>query len=252
MKMDLIQIYELALAGLKVRYRKTYVGVIWVVMNPVILLLAQGFVFSKILHIQLSQYFLYLVSGLLPWIFISQTLEMGTAQVKAQGTTIKSFLLKPYQMVAALALENIVNFFASQVLILTPILLLNNKSLMVVILWLLNTIPLFLGAFSFAFIFGTLNILFRDLKYILSFLLSIFYFITPIFYRSELIPIQYRWLLVFNPFHILLSPFQVVSDEVNYFRWLESFTWACLVSILLLFLSIIIWKKVKNLFYINL
>ena len=71
------QLISLTLANMKARYRKTFAGFLWVILNPIILYSVQSVVFRKILKIELPDYSLFLLGGLLPWIFITSTLEMS-------------------------------------------------------------------------------------------------------------------------------------------------------------------------------
>ena len=100
------QAYQLTLAALIIRYRRTSLGLAWVVLNPIFVLIVQSLVFSRVLNIKIDHYVLYLVAGLLPWLFISQTLEMGTAQLKSNSLTIKAFFLQPYLLTISLVFEN--------------------------------------------------------------------------------------------------------------------------------------------------
>ena len=67
------QSVALTIANMKSRYRRTFAGFIWVIMNPILVFLIQNFVFRNILNIKIDHYVLFLLGGLLPWIFISQT-----------------------------------------------------------------------------------------------------------------------------------------------------------------------------------
>lgn len=246
------QVYQLAFAALTVRYRRTYFGLIWVILNPILILIVQSIVFNHVLNVKIDHYFLYLVSGLLPWLFISQTLEMGTAQLRSQALTIKAFFIKPHLLTISLVLENIVNLLITMLLTLLPLYLYYNKSVLLLPLWALNIIPLAIGIFAFAFVFSSLNILFRDLRYLISFLLSITYFITPIFYTRDLIPADMHWLIDYNPLYILLAPFQAFALGLGVQAWALLFFKALALSISLLVLSYLHWKNFRNSFYLNL
>ena len=77
MKIFIRQLISLTFANMKARYRKTLAGFIWVILNPIILYSVQSIVFRKILKIDVPDYSLFLMGGLLPWIFITNTLEMS-------------------------------------------------------------------------------------------------------------------------------------------------------------------------------
>src|SRR5271154_4561101 len=91
----------LAAANLKSRYRRTVAGFLWVVLNPLIMFGVQSMIFRHVLKIQISNYFLFLLSGLLPWIFITQSMDMCTSLFQANGGVLKSFHLNPLVLLTA-------------------------------------------------------------------------------------------------------------------------------------------------------
>ena len=246
------QVYQLVFCSLSVRYRRTYLGLFWVVLNPIFVLIVQSVVFSHLLNIKIIPYFLYLISGLLPWLFISQTLEMGTGQLKSQSLTIKAFFIKPYLLTISLILENLVTLFIAALLVLVPLYVYYDQSLLLLPLWLLNIIPLSIAVFSIAFICSTLNVLFSDLRYLIMFLLSILYFATPIFYTKDLVPAHLQWLVDYSPLYALLAPFQAFALGLGVASWAFLFLKSLGLSLVFLLLSFLHWRKFKNSFYLNL
>ena len=83
------QVLALTRANLKARYRKTAAGFLWVVLNPLILYAAQSLVFERFLNLRVPRYSLFLGSGLLPWVFSAQTLEMCTSLFVTHGRLIR-------------------------------------------------------------------------------------------------------------------------------------------------------------------
>jgi ABC-type polysaccharide/polyol phosphate export permease len=84
------------------------------------------------------------------------------------------------------------------------------------------------------------------------FLLSILYFITPIFYTKDLVPAHLHWVIDYSPVYILLAPFQTFALGFSLAAWLLLFLKSATLSLCLLLLSFLHWKKIKNSFYLNL
>jgi lipopolysaccharide transport system permease protein len=246
-----VQISELLGASLKVRYRKTWVGFFWVLLNPVIVLSVQGFVFSHLLNLPVETYAIYLISGFLPWIFLSQTLEMGTSQLKSQATVIKALSVKPFFITLSQALENLINFFASALFIVIPLLVITGKPVWLALYWIPSAVPLFIVGLSLTFFAATSNILLRDLRYIISFGLTLLYFLTPIFYPRDFVPEQYRWFLDVNPMTALISPFQVLSQEAGFAGWFLKMLAAMGVAAASGLITYCHWKKIRTKFFLN-
>lgn len=241
------------LASLKMRYRKTWLGLAWVVLNPIILLVAQGFVFSHILNIESRIYILYLVSGWLPWIFINQTLQMGNTQLRTYSFAIKAFNIEPRLIVTSLSIENLIHFFITQILIFIPLLFYFNQSPAILLLWVVASIPLFIAAEALTFLSSTSNVIVRDVNYVVNFALSVLYFFTPIFYTPAYVPEAYRFLLYANPFSLLLMPFQLPAlPGYSFEAWLIALTRSFITALLLAFIASTVWKKFKASFYLRL
>lgn len=251
-RIELIQIYHLWLSNIKIRYRKTWAGFLWVILNPLILLVIQTFIFSHVLKLPTHHYFLYLVCGYLPWVFISQSLEMGTSLLKTSSPTIKAFSIKPFQIIAALILENLMNFFSVFIIALLPFAFASDRTLWFLPLWILSTLPLSICIFAITFLSSTTNVLLRDLRFIVSFALSVFYFATPIFYSPDMIPERWSLLIQLNPFYILIQPFQYLSLSFDGKLWVLSFLKSLSFSCFSLMVAFFVWKKVKNSFYLKL
>src|SRR6185437_11424777 len=82
-------------ANLKARYRKTIAGFIWVILNPLILYGTESFVFHGILRMDVSQYNVFLLSGLLPWTFITSCFQSCVNSYVSSGRLLKSFPVNP-------------------------------------------------------------------------------------------------------------------------------------------------------------
>lgn len=246
------QTLALTEASLKVRYRQTWIGFLWVILNPLVLLGAQGLIFSFIFHISIFDYLFYFASGLLPWFFINQTLEMGTSQLRTHSLSIKAYFVKPSVFTVSLALENLINFYASILFIMVPLCLYENQPVWKLLFWFLSSMPLALAASAITFIASSSNVIYRDMRFVVTFLLSIAYFLTPIFYKLEILPLAAREILKWNPFYILISPFQTLALNSSLLAWSEAFLGSCVVALVCFGFSYWHWKKIKNSFYLNL
>ena len=109
-KIFLSQVNALTVASLKGRYRKTAAGLLWVVLNPLLTFGVQALVFGYFIKMDVDNYLLYLVAGLIPWIFISQTLEMTTPVFVASGALMKSFAASPLVYLCSQVADNFFNF----------------------------------------------------------------------------------------------------------------------------------------------
>lgn len=240
-----VQIRDLTLASLKSRYRKTFAGFIWVVMNPLLMFGVQSLVFKTFMRIELPNYYLYLLGGLLPWIFFSSTVQMGTPVFVNQAPLLRSFRINPMVLLGSQVLDNFINFLAGFLIILLPFYYSAGKAIFPLLGLPLAMIPLLLGALSLCITLSTINVFFRDTNFVMGFVFNILFYLTPIFYPREYIPQNWQWMVEVNPAVYLLDPFR----SLLYYQgegFILSLIKATGVAALLGISALLVWKRKRN------
>lgn len=248
--LDFRIIYHLALGNMKARYRKTFAGFIWVVLNPLILFMIQSLVFKNFLKLDVPDYSLFLLTGLLPWIFFTSSVEMCTPVLDASRELLKGINISPFNLVLAQVLDNVFNFAVVFFVILFPYLVVGDSLSWKVLLVPLAFFNIILSVSSLVIALSILNIFYRDIRYLSSFILNIMFFLTPIFYPRSFIPDAYRFIVDFNPIYILITPFRYCFLEVAGDPFLVLITKSSLITVLIVLATAQLWKKRKNEFYI--
>ena len=242
----LTPIKALTLASMKARYRKTFIGFIWVVLNPVIMYSVQAFVFHKILKLNVPNYYLFLLGGLLPWIFISSTWEVSTNSLITAGNLLKSFKISPLIIISSQVIDNFINFIAASFIIIIPTALYSNFFSKSLLMLPLSIFILLLFTLFTSYLFSVLNVFFRDLKFILAFAMSILYFLTPIFYPPEYIPETYRWVIYINPIYYIIEPFRACLYGLDIIEILKLQARSIGILAIAALAFNFTWKKLQN------
>ncbi|MES2964651.1 MAG: ABC transporter permease [Bdellovibrionota bacterium] len=247
------QIRTLTAANLKARYRNTIAGVIWVVLSPLMIYAAQSFVFKAILKIQFENYLLFLLTGLLPWIFLSQSASMGTSMFTSQGRLLKSFPIHPLGLLVALMADNLINFVITFLLLLVPILVLTTGANPLHFLLLpIPLLSLFTFVLGFVWFLATLQVFYYDTRFVLDFVLLIAYYMTPIFYPAELVGTDLRWVVDYNPMSYLLMPMQALSRPEMPSDWGFLVARSFVTSFVMLGIAAAFWNRRRNSAYFHL
>lgn len=202
------QTLALASANLKSRYRNTFSGFFWVVFNPILMFGAQAFAFHFILRLNVDRFPLFLLSGLIPWLFVVQTLDMGTNALVTHGRLLKSFPIHPAVPLASQVIENLLNFVVAFMILLVPVGILTGLHWESFLLLPLAMVILMVGTFSMLWWLSVLNVFYQDTRFVVSFLASVTFFMTPIFYPEGFVPENLQWIFLINPFYHLISPFR--------------------------------------------
>jgi ABC-type polysaccharide/polyol phosphate export permease len=244
------QVRALTVANLKARYRKTIAGFLWVVINPLMMFGVQSLVFKTFLRLQVNNYSLFLLSGLLPWIFVTSSLEMCTGSILGSGYLLKAFQLPPLVYLFAQLFDNVINFMAAFLLILAPFLVTHGVSVAILLLP-VALLLLLGGVIGMTWLLATMQVFFRDTRFVLTFVLSITFFLTPIFYPETYIPEKYRWVAHFNPIYQLIRPFRYVIYQADKGEMLSAFLHSALVASLALMVASFVWRRKKNEIFFN-
>jgi lipopolysaccharide transport system permease protein len=239
-------IYVLTLANLKSRYRNTFYGFLWVIINPILTFAVQAYAFTIIFKIQYLNYSTFLLSGLLPWLFIVQSIEMCTNIFVMNSHFVRNLPVSPLVLVYTQILDNFVNFLCSFLILIVLFLFKNPGKLNIFFFLPLPIISLAVGVGSMCLIFASINVVLRDLKFVISFLFSLLFYLTPIFYPVHFIPTEYRFVAVFNPIYYIIKPFQILTMQGPNSEFFISVLLSFAFSGLLVGASFITWKKMKK------
>ncbi|MFA5582773.1 MAG: ABC transporter permease [Bacteriovoracaceae bacterium] len=246
------QIKILTLANMKARYRKTIIGFFWVVLNPIIMYSVQAFVFQRFLKIDLHNYYLFLLGGLLPWIFITSSWDSSTPSIVSSSNILKSFQISPLIILSSAILDNFINFLTAFTIIVIPTLIISqNYSLNLLFLPIALILLMSFTLISTA-ILATLHVFYRDIKYVTNFTMSLLFFLTPIFYPVTFIPPRYQWIVDLNPLYMVIAPFRAslyggTSYEIS-IMLLKSLS----LTVVLAVLFNKIWNDKKNELFLKL
>ena len=177
-------IYLLVSRDLKVRYKNSFFGYIWAIANPLAFAVIYYFAFKVILRIEVENYSSYLLIGLFPWMWVSNSLIVTSVAFRVNISLIRTTKIKPYLLVFSGVMNEMVHFlFAIPVLIL--VLLYSEQSLYLSWLWQLPVLIILQAILltPLGIILSSFNIVFRDIEYLVGIAMTMLFFLTPIVYE---------------------------------------------------------------------
>jgi lipopolysaccharide transport system permease protein len=201
---------------LKARYRGSVLGFFWSFINPLLLLLTYGLVFTYMLPVKrpdrMEPYLLFFACGILPWTWFQASLAEASGVLIAGGNLIKKVLFPAEVLPVVTVLTNLV-----QMLLALPILgvfLLYHGRLaptaLLVVLPIAVELVLILGI---AFLLSALTVHFRDIQSILGHVLHVWFFASPVLYSYADLSPRMRAALRLNPMtHVLVSYQEVLFE----------------------------------------
>jgi ABC-type polysaccharide/polyol phosphate export permease len=206
-------IQNMVVQELRVRYQRSFLGFLWTLLNPILMMATLTVVFSALMNRGAGDYAVYLFSGMVPWILFSTTLSECTfCIIQNEGLIRKIYLPKLIFPVTRLFI-NLTTFTLSLVamfVLLVPLGLRPSWAL----LFLPVAVALFAAfALGLGLVVATANTFYRDCAHLVGVFLQAWYFATPIIYPLDQFPAQYQWRFWLNPAYPFVRLFQVIINE---------------------------------------
>lgn len=204
-------LYFLVWRDIKVRYRQTAVGILWVVLQPVMIMIVFSVIFGQLAKLPSDNipYSIFTFTALLPWqLFATAITQSGNSLVSNQNLITKVYFPRLIIPISAV-LGGLVDFVISFVILLAMMFYFGIFPGIQILLLPIFLLFVIITAFTIGLWLSALNVQYRDVRYVLPFLTQIWFFITPITYSSNLIPEKWRVLYGLNP----------MTGVIEGFRW---------------------------------
>jgi lipopolysaccharide transport system permease protein len=203
-------LYFLSLREIKLRYKQTSLGVIWVVLQPLVPAIIFTVLFGNFARMPSNgqPYLMMVFTGMIPWTLFNATIGRAGGSLVGNSNLLSKIyfprLIIPLAAMSSVVVDTLVSLCALIVLMAVFGITLG---------WHVLAAPLFLAASllmgtGITFVVASLNVYYRDIGYAVPFVLQLWYYVTPVIYSSELIPAQWRVLYSLNPTVGLIEGFR--------------------------------------------
>ncbi len=200
-------IWELAMKDLRVRYKRSTLGFLWALLNPLLTMAILSVVFSRIIAV--PHYPVFIISALLPWTFFSQALWYSLESVVGNGELLKKVAVAKSVFPVAALLSNVLNFLFSLGPLVVILLVLRFPFHAT---WVYLPVPL-LGLIMFTlgcgFFCAAANVFFRDVAHIVQIAVQGWFYLSPVMYPEEFWPEKYVAIFRLNPMLYFLHGFRL-------------------------------------------
>jgi len=185
---------------IKVKYKNSFLGYLWSILHPLSLAIVFYFAFKFIMRVKVEHYVLFLISGLFPWQWFSNSVSASSNLLLANNSLIKKVYFPRYFIPLATVLNDAFHFVVSIPIILGFALFYNISPTLE---WLYG-IPLliisqFFVTFGFSLFISAINVFFRDMERLVNIGLNILFYLTPVIYSINLIPEKFKFIFLLNP-----------------------------------------------------
>lgn len=201
-------VHELVIRDIKVRYKRSVLGILWTMLAPLLNMIALTLVFSALLKTAIQNYPVYFMAGSIFWTFFSQTTSTATSQTQASNELAKRMFIPRSVFIAAALGGGLVNLGLSLVPL---VLILVATGFPLHATWAFLPVSVLIGALFTAgvsLLLFTVASRFADIKEMYLVLVQTWFFLTPIVYHPSIVPGRYRFILSLNPMYFLIRTFR--------------------------------------------
>jgi len=234
---------------IKARYKQSFLGFFWVVLNPFFQMLIMSFIFSKVMRVSDLgvAYPIYVYAGLLPWLFFANSLQNATEELVENASLIKKIYFPREILILSALLAKTFDFALSSIIFIVLMFWYRVPLSPVMLLF----IPLFMLQFLFTYgvslLLAASNLFYRDVRYLFSLVITLWFYLTPVIYATEFFPTEYRWIFRINPMAVFINAYRQILLAHDWPNW-QSLGIGILVSLVIFFISMRFFKKVEGMF----
>lgn len=193
---------------LTLRYRRTALGFLWTLINPLLTMTVITVVFSTIMRIPLQSFAVFLYSGLVPWTFFATACTAGAGSLVAAEGLIKKVYIPRQIFVVSTLTGLLVDTLFSTVALFAIVTAIGAKISPALLLLPISFAILYAFTLGTSLILSVATVFFRDVPNLIGIALQAGYYLTPIIYPLEMVPPQYQWIFKINPMYYVVDLFR--------------------------------------------
>lgn len=240
--------WVLIVRDIKVRYKQTVLGASWAILQPLAMMVIFSIFFGRFAKIPSDgfPYPVFVYAGLLPWFFFANSVTAsGNSLIASKDLVSKVYfprLIIPLSSVGV----GLLDFCISAIFLLALMGFYGMEFGPALVLVPLLAIAVVFTATGVGMMLSALNVAYRDFRYVIPFLIQLWFFITPVVYPSSLIPENWRWLIFINPMTGLVESFRAVF--LSYPADTVSISLSFLSALLIFFAGVTYFQRVERRF----
>ena len=204
-------VYFFVWRDIKIRYKQTAIGAAWAILQPFLTMLVFTLFFGTLAHIPSEglPYPIFYYSALLPWMYFAASLQNATNTIVENQRLVTKVYFPRLALPLSAVLSGLADFGVSFLMFLAMLIYFRTR-ISAAVIWL----PVFLllavlTALGVGLWLSALNAMYRDVRYVVPFLVQFWMFASPVVYPSSLVPQKWRWLYGLNP----------MAGVIEGFRW---------------------------------
>lgn len=237
---DLVR--ALVVRDLKVRYRRSMIGFLWTMLQPLFTMLVLTMVFSAVFRFNAPNYPVYALAGIMFWNFFSQSVTTSMNSLKGNAQLLTKLPVPKAVFPVATVLAGVINLLFALVPLFAILLITGHPIRPAVLFMPVAILLMALFTLGAGLLLSPMAVFFYDTIEMVTVVLTLLMYMTPIFYPMDIVPEKYLWAVRFNP---LRSVLEVFRDPIYFGKIppLSHLTVAVGVTVLTLAIGIVAFRR---------
>lgn len=204
-------LYFLTKRDIKVRYKQTILGGLWAIIQPVFMMVVFTLFFGRMAKMPSDgiPYPIFVYAGLLPWTYFANALSASGESLVGSANLITKVYFPRLIVPTAASLAGLLDFFIAMLVLGGMMVYYQFVPTFQILLFPFLIGLTFFGAVGVGLWLSALNVQYRDIRYVIPFLVQIWMFVSPVIYPASLVPEKYHWFLALNPMGGVISAFRL-------------------------------------------
>lgn len=227
------------------KYKGSWLGVIWTFLNPLLMLLVYSLVFPYILRVNVEHYTIFMMVALVPWTFFTTAIQTGTGSVVANGNILKKVYFPREIIPISVVTSALINFLITCIIMVIFILISGVGFSIHALLFPLILLIQYIITLAITFVLSAITVYIRDVDHFVSIIIMLAFYLTPIVYKSDMLPAKFQWAIKVNPMAQIIEAYRAILYE----HTMPDMTMLCiwgLIGIAMLIIGYFIFKKLEK------
>lgn len=202
-------LWELVKKDIKLKYRKSYLGILWTLIEPLLTMIVLTIVFGTLFGNQDKQFPVYVLTGRLMYSFFNSSTKASMKSIRNNSAMIKKVYVPKYIYPLSSTLSSYITFLISLIVLVGVSIVLRVQVTKYTFLAIIPLLILLIMSYGVGMLLATLAVFFRDLEYLWNVALMLIMYTCAIFYPTErLVHTGFNWILDINPLYSVIVNFR--------------------------------------------
>ncbi|MEF9892082.1 MAG: ABC transporter permease [Anaerorhabdus sp.] len=238
-------IRELVKRDLKVKYRRSFLGYVWSLLNPLLMMIVMSAVFSFIFRFDIPNYPLYLITGQTLWTFFNESTNIAMYSIIQNAALLKKIYIPKFIFPISRVISSFVTMMFSLIAILIVMVFTGVKVTWAILLFPIPLCFLFIFCVGIGMILSSLSVYFRDITHLYSVVCLAWMYATPIFYPINQLSVWMQNLMKLNPMYHFINCFRQIVLYGNVPGY-NTFFGCIASSLVVLIIGLFVFNKLQK------